>query len=440
MVPVEILIIHVGNMTNKGTQALLKSDFYILSEIRKDAEISISTTDIDGVKGMNLPLNAILPPLIDIPFVKADMWTKKSGYNRGSFRYKVYVMACLIQMFIQIVLSLISATLCIKGIKPFYRTEAMSHLKKCSMVASCSDENFKEYSSWLPFKPSWIVTWWSILFARTWEVLIAKKLFGKPVVVLPNSIGPFKTHIGRFLARLALVNCDRVLTRESVSYNIAKSLKTRTPIVLTSDTALLFRSVFQESYLSGFSNPTVCVSPGVYSHSLSKKELNYYIEEHAAALDEISNRYGVNIILLPHYITGFKDDDFAICECILSRMKRKDRAKIIRVDTVDEFSSVLSHMDVLISSKMHPAVLAVAAFVPSLYISYDHKQTGFFEQLDMLNYTIDIREISRHKILSKMDSIWSNRQKIRNSLINNVPILQQNVKKAIKEAISPFLN
>ena len=62
-------VIHVGPMNNIGTKALLSSDVTIIREITDGkVAISVSTSDIEGVDGLNLNLGAVVPPFIDIPF------------------------------------------------------------------------------------------------------------------------------------------------------------------------------------------------------------------------------------------------------------------------------------------------------------------------------------------------------------------------------------
>lgn len=430
----KVHIIHVGNMANKGTQALLKSDIYLFKEIKNDVEFSVSTTDIEGVKRLNLPLKSVLPPLIDIPYEKADTHAKKVGYDRRTLNYKLYVLFSLIYMCLQAFLSLISAILCMAGIKPIYRAEVINRIKECDLIISCSGENFKEGSSSLPLNVYWVITWWSMLFARTWEITIARKIFVKHIIIFPNSMGPFRTRIGRFLARLALDNTDCILIREPISYKIAKSLGIGAHMMLTSDTALVFRAE-SNMRLSNFRNPMIGVSLGVYSHSLSKKKFYDYVLEYARALDDIIHKYDVEIIFMPHYVSGFRDDDLGISELISNKLRYRDRTRIFNVATVDEYKSLLDRLDILVSSKMHPAVLASTGFVPTLYIVYDHKQTGFFQQLSMLDCSIDIQEISCRKILSKIDFIWKNRQNIRNTLKGKIPSLQENIKKTVRQSI-----
>ena len=204
-------IIHVGNMVNKGTQALLKSDVSILREILgEDIILSVSTTDVNGVKRLNLPLNAVLPPLVDIPYEKADFYAKRLGFTRADLSYKVFAAGSLILMFFQILLSAFSAFLEKLGLRGIYRAHVLECMKNADVVVSYSDENFKESASLLPLNVYWILTWWSMLLSRTWDILTSRFL-GKRVVMFPNSVGPFRTWLGVLLAKMALNMCNFIL-------------------------------------------------------------------------------------------------------------------------------------------------------------------------------------------------------------------------------------
>lgn len=433
----KVHIIHVGPMSNKGTQGLLKSDISVIKDtIKSNVAFSVSTTDVEGVRRLNLSLDAVLPPMVDIPYEKADLHARKFGFARASWRYKAFAIACLVCMFIQTILSAISVVFVKVGLKAFYRAEVLKHLKDCNIVISSSDENFKETASLLPLNIYWIVTWWSMLVSRTWEVLIANFLC-KPVVMFPNSVGPFRTWIGRFLSRLALNNCCCILVREPISYGIVNSLGIKPPKILTSDTTLLFKPT-HDTVVNNPSHPVIGVSAGVYSHSLSEKDVYKYIAAHAKALDGAVEKHGFSVVFLPHYVSGFHYDDLEVCELILRQMKNKNRARIVNADTVDEFKSFLDQMDMVISSKMHPAVLATSGYVPTLCIAYDHKQTGFFERLGMIDCVLHIRNVSYQTLSSNIDYVWSRRDEIRVLLKERVSALQKGVRKAIKHAITPF--
>ena len=433
-----VLLIHVGNMNNKGAQALLKSDVSIIKEVLKDVDVMISTTDIEGVKRLNLCVTKILPSIVDIPHEKADLLAKRFGFSRASLNYKIFVIGSLMWMFFQALIAVISAIFEKIGLKGFYRTEVFNGIKNADIVVSCSDENFKETASLLRLNIYWILTWWSMLFSRTWDVL-SVKFFNKLIIMFPNSIGPFRTRIGRFLAKLSLDKMSCILVREPISYEIVNSLGVKSPKILTLDSALLFRSD-QKAEFSDFKHPSIGVSPGFYAFSLSKKEIERYVVEHAKALDNAIEKYGFYVYFLPHYVSGFEYDDLEVSKAILDNMRNKEKAVIYEAVSVEEFKCAVDQMDLAISSKMHPAVLAISGCVPTLCIAYDQKQTGFFQSLGLGEYVISIQEFSNRNLSLKIDSIWLKRNEVRAMLNEKVPLSKDKIKDTIKSTFNSLLN
>ena len=425
-------------MNNKGTQALFCSDVNVVREIPKtEVSVSVSTPDIEGVKKLNLSLDSVLPPMVDIPYDKADQQIKAIGGERKDLRYKWYTLANLLYMFLQIPLSLFSVLFFKIGLRPFYRGEVIKCVSNSDLVISHSDENFKETASLLPLNPIWVITWWSMLLSRTFEIIVARSL-GKHVVMFPNSVGPFRTWLGRFLAKLSLNNCDTVLIRETISYDIVKRLEIRGSKILTYDTALLYtptHNVTRDDFLK----PSLEVCPGIYSRSLSKKETENYIDGHAKALDTAIEKYALSVVFIPHYISGFPHDDLDVSKLILDKMENKHQAKIVIADGVKEFKMYLDQMDMIISSKMHPAILGATGYVPILCIVYDHKQSSFFERLDMVECTLGVRLVSYQNLLSKIDYVWQQREQLSATLREQIPKWQKNVSEAIKSTVIPYM-
>ena len=435
----KIHIIHVGNMANKGTQLLLISDVSVIREIvGDDVSISVSTIDVEGVKRLDLPLDKITPPLIDIPYEKADFYARKFGFHRGSFKYKMLALAYFLLTFIQVPVSAFSILLSKVGLKPLYRAESVKCMKECDLVISYSDENFKETASMLPLNIYWILAWWSMLISRTWEV-VAARLLSKPIVMFPNSIGPFRTFLGRLFAKVALNNCYTILVREPFSYKVINSLGVRAHKILTSDTSIIFGASATTSYNKP-SKVMIGVSPGIYTFSLSRKMMQNYISSHAKALDEVIDKYGFSVVFLPHYVTGFALDDFEVSELIARNMKNREKTEIVNARSVEEFKNWISQMKIVVSSKMHPAVIAASVHVPFLFIAYDYKQTGFASSLGLEDCVLSIRDISYEKLFAKIEYVLKNIEVIEGLLKKRVPELQRHVKDSIAFALAPFIN
>jgi len=422
-------------MANKGSQALLKSDVSVIKDIvGGNVTFSVSTVDVDGVRQLNLPLDGVLPSLVDVPYEIADSFARKLEFERKSLVYKVVVLASFILMFLQLVLSVYSVFLVKVGLKGLYRSQVLERMKGCDLVVSYSDENLKEGASFLPANVYWTLTWWSMLVSKTWDILVARYL-GKSVVMFPNSLGPFRTTIGRILARLALNRCNVILVREPVSYRLVKSLHITSPTILTFDTTWLFESK-TDAKLKHDSSLYVGVSPGVYSHVFSEDGVRKHVAAYAEALDRGAEKFGFSFIFMPLYISGFRYDDLEIARMIVERMKYKNHTAIVEARSAEEFKSLVDKMDMMISSKMHPAVWGLSGCVPTVCIAYDHKQTGLFESLDLAECVIPLCELSGSGLFSRMYYVWNNRNGIRSILKTRGFSIRRNIKQAIRSALS----
>lgn len=430
-----IFILHVGTMANKGTQALVKTEFNQLKIAYRQVEISVSTTDVPGVKEFGPAYKNVTPTLIDIPYEMADERAKKYGYDRKTIIYLLHLAYRMVLAFLQIPGTFISAILTKIGLPSFCKKDTLLCMKECDLVISTSDENFKEGSSNLPLKFFWLLTWWNILFSRMWDLIIAKKIFGKPVILFPNSVGPFRTVIGRFLGRNILNNIDAVIVREKFSVEAINKLNLKdVNLKLTSDIVLLYETSKDEMAID-LKDSCIGICPGYYSGSLSAESNEKYIQSHAQALDKFIDIYKVNILFIPHYKSGFKNDDLDISKQILKRMSNKKAARIMMVNTVEEFSSILGSMEMVVTSKMHPGVLSITNFVPTLAVVYDYKQSGFFEQLGISEHKIYITDLEPTTLFKKMEKLWLIRASICYHLSKCVPFLQKDIKEKINEAL-----
>jgi len=424
-------------MNNKGAQALLKTDFLILKSALKNIDVSVSTTDISGVNDLNLPFKSVVSPFIDVPYETADLISKKKGYFRFSLRHKLLGVSCFFNMFIQILLSVISAFMVSIGLKAIYRNEVFERIKECDVVVSCSDENFKENASLFSLNFTWRFAWWSMLFSRTCDVLIAKFL-GKKVVMFPNSIGPFQTWVGKVFSKLALGNFECILAREGVSFSVVKNLNVGAKIIRTSDSALLYAGLQGISKVIPSKN-SIGVCLGLYSHVLDDGEVRKQISSYAKVLDEVIEKFDFNVVFLPHYINGFRYDDLETSQLVMDKMKNKDSISLVNVSSVDEFTKHLGGMNMVVSSKMHPAVIATSMCVPTFCIAYDQKQTGFFNDLELSECLVCVKDVCADNFRSKINYVWNNQEKIADQLNNKIPALKNITKDSIELVLKSML-
>jgi polysaccharide pyruvyl transferase WcaK-like protein len=96
-------------------------------------------------------------------------------------------------------------------------------------------------------------------------------------------------------------------------------------------------------------------------------------------------------------------------------------------------------MDVVISSKMHPAVFSTSEGTPTVCIAYDHKQIGFFDVIDLPDCIISIQDVEDESLLDVLNFVYDNRNNIREKLFKVMPQLKKDQKKLIRKVLSEYV-
>lgn len=423
-----VLITQLCNVSNKGDQAILKSQIQILREMFADLEISVLTLWSERLLRQVEPSIEVYSPVIDLKVI---------GKEPPLVFSPLFVVS-------QVFLSMISLMLLRFNLKLSYRFETLNLYRSADLVISSGHEPFMEGSLYqerynlLPKIANLFVLFWGAI-----DVFIAKKVFKKPFMTFPQSVGPFKTLLGRLLAKFIFSNCDAILLRESVSLRFLKNLKINTPVFVVGDMAFLFKSSFPIKHQ--LQRPSIGVSP-CFAPSMSKCEQRSYVMAISETLDYLIMRYGVNVIFLPSQIGQGKaateqkiPDDLEVCQKILEKMTNKKQACIFDSLIVEEFEQALSQLDLLITTRMHPSILASTNFVPFVSINYEHKQIGLLTRLHLDDVGLNVNEMSYETLKSKVEYVWFEKERIKERLLSSIPILQEQIRTCTKKIISEVL-
>jgi polysaccharide pyruvyl transferase WcaK-like protein len=433
----KICIIHVGSVLNKGTHAQVTTEIATLKRALRSVDATVSTCDIDSLRILEPEIKAV-PSIVDIPFFKADNLTRRMGRSERSTRYRVVAAAWAVIVILEIPLALFSSVIAKLVRKPFYRSRTINSIQECCLVVSTSGENFREGCRFLPATLTWKLTWWSILFSRMWEVVIVKRILKKPIIVFPNSIGPFCTRIGRWFAKVLLSNVDYILVRDEYSADNLRDLNIRTPMKAVCDiVVLLGQDTRVQNPARG--GPLLGVSPGLYDGAFRSEKRLDLIRTLAHAIDAFVEEYGVRVVFLPHEVTGYVYDDLGFSKAIIQEMRHGNAARCVYVRGLNEFRHQLGNLDILLTCRLHPAVLASGLQVPSVSVIYDEKQTGFLTHLGLEWSGIPITELTQEKLSALMGRVWKDRDTVAETLMRSVPLLQRATYEDVSKALFQVL-
>jgi polysaccharide pyruvyl transferase WcaK-like protein len=262
-------------------------------------------------------------------------------------------------------------------------------------------------------------SFWSFrIFQNLWFLLIVKGIFKKKLIVGPASFGPFDSLpiIIRWLTKIILSRfVDLVLIREPYSAKLLDKLGVKNYQVVA-DMAILVSTDRSSRFLIPF-KPAIGVAPAMLRYTLTKEEVEKYVVAHAKCLDELATQHE-EIVFLPS-----SSDDIVMSQMIMARMKNK-HTKIIITDNVDEYESLVRRLKLLITTRMHPSIIATRNFVPFILIIYDHKQAGFLLQMKLTAPSIPIGKISYDNLKLKISEVIQNYDKVKEILKSRVSKLQ----------------
>lgn len=213
-----------------------------------------------------------------------------------------------------------------------------------------------------------------------WSKMLVLAL-GKPLVLAPQTIGPFTKPIQKRLAAWAMARARAVFCRDPLSFDFARALARKARLSQTVDVA--FALPFDRPAKSaGRSRIGLNVSGLLYNRGYDRAssfgmEIDYssYIDR---LLDALSHRIDLEIVLVPHVLSDAVpvDDDRAIADMLVARHPWLVRAPDF-ADPV-EAKSFIAGLDFLTGARMHACIAAYSAGVPVLPVAYSRKFIGLF--------------------------------------------------------------
>jgi polysaccharide pyruvyl transferase WcaK-like protein len=294
------------------------------------------------------------------------------------------------------------------------------------------------------------------------EFLIAKSL-GKPVICIAQSMGPFRSPLGRLLAKYVLNKVNAISVREETSYNhLIEAGVTKPSIYITADFAFLLEpvstnvasEVLKEKFNSNcpvvgiaiskmkefekIRSITIKIFAHLYSlalyllpeiliesviHKILKKarvfkrveaqiDFKWLIE----AINYLIEKYNAIVLLIPHIISSqdelFGDDRTAIRKIYdaIEGEKRKKVIPILEDYSSEELKSIIGTCDIFIGMKMHANIAALSQCIPTIAIAYSHKFHGIMKMLGQERFVLNAT--NSEEVIRKMEELWVNRNEI----------------------------
>lgn len=266
--------------------------------------------------------------------------------------------------------------------------------------------------------------------SKLYEVDLALSL-GRPVVFLPQSLGPFTQEKNQRVVRDVLGRVDAIFLRDERSLRFLQEIGARTDhVTVVPDIVFALHTQAGSDRLAAAQIPArgarVAVSvrdcrvffDGTEDERTARDEafrdalaalVTTLVREHGAEVTFVSTCQGV-----PEYWT----DDSVVAQSVADRLPDDVAARTV-VDSgfhdTEELLALLGTFDLLVATRLHAAILALDAGTPVLPIAYEFKTEEVMAQLGLGDLVVTIQEATPETLTAALDRLLADLPDLRAS-------------------------
>jgi polysaccharide pyruvyl transferase WcaK-like protein len=251
-------------------------------------------------------------------------------------------------------------------------------------------------------------------------------LLRKPLILLPQTYGPYNSTIVKKIARLIIRKAKYVLCRDKNGPDAVQDIigtnKNIQKVLHCPDVAFCLHFKKNVADVGKFRNEEfknkaligINVNGLMYNGGYTRKNMFGLDLDYGKLIEKIIEKFlsesDSNLILIPHNMAakGNVESDLEACEKVSHNIPEnlKNRIHISEIkDTPSKVKSVISQCNFFIGSRMHSCIAALSSGIPTVGIAYSKKFIGVFESVGVRELVVDARSDS---IESALNHLWKN--------------------------------
>jgi colanic acid/amylovoran biosynthesis protein len=397
----KILIVNVHSAQNKGDAALVKMAINILQKVFPWSSVTIAANDPESFVADERKVGSLI------------YWMHKvSAKGYMQWRHGVVAKMLLASLWALITYKLFGQP-CFVGLQQKQKETLQVYFDSDLVVSAPGNFLYSSGKFGLTF----------ILVAYTMAYAI---LAGKPLYLLPQSIGPLYRERDRKLLRWVLERARIVMVREPISLEEIHRAGVRNPrCYIMPDLAFAFQGASREEAINWLriwgvdpeaERPLLGVTTINWGARTGNEELqSRYEEALAAATSYYLDKFGGTVLYFPQVCSkALVNDDRVPAKRIVERLGESRRVILVEETLSPELlKAIYGLMDVFIGTRMHSNIFALSNGVPVIAIAYLHKTQGIMQMLGLDRWVIDIKEITPEKLIDKLIDLWQERERVR---------------------------
>jgi len=272
-------------------------------------------------------------------------------------------------------------------------------------------------------------------------------LLGKRLILLPQTIGPFRRRIAKMIARYILIRADRVYCRDYTGVEELQScfgpsvpkgkVKFCPDVGFVVDSAapasLKIAGLGAEPWLGrplvGLNASGLLAMGGYTRKNMFGLRANY-MQLVYSLIEFFVEKQNTKVLLVPHVFGREGESDSIICEKIYQQLKEKYPGQLGLVCgsyKVGEIKYIIGQCDFFVGSRMHACIAALSQNVAAVAVAYSDKFIGVMRSIGIGSLVVDARELLPNQILDRVEEAFQQKASLRRQLEQVIPQVKETV-------------
>lgn len=262
-------------------------------------------------------------------------------------------------------------------------------------------------------------------------------IFGKPLYVLPQSIGPLRWNWEVKMLKTTFQKGRLIFLRDYASMQLAQKLGLRN-VLFAPDPAFAYpptnqQIAYQTMKKYGYNSSDLSLGLTLIprqSRAVSSSFINTYYTQISRALQFLHKELNVKVYLF-NQVTGptHYDDDRGAIKSLLNFFDHQ-YSWLTHVDEILPpalLKACYGLMSIFLATRLHSGIFSLSMGVPVVFIGYGTKTRGMMQGLGLEEWVIDLNNISTDEIVSKIFKAWEKRVFYKEKLSSIIPNIQKQV-------------
>lgn len=280
-------------------------------------------------------------------------------------------------------------------------------------------------------------------FKRLAKLLISKAMvtiLRKPLILSPQTIGPFKNPVYLAASKFIMQKCNRVIARDHESAKLIHALKLKN-VGEAIDVA--FKLPYTKLGCSSNQitkvglNISALLFHGGYNGKNQFSLKSDYADLTRKLVKALLSNKNLEVHLIPHVTPNDfpEEDDYK--SSLIIKHEFPNVVLSPRFSDPIEAKSYISGLDFFIGARMHATIAAFSSHVPVIPLAYSRKFTGLYESINYRR-VIDLRTVDSEQCVSSILKAIEERHNISSEIKNSETEIENRIQ-AYKNIIAEEL-